>query len=340
MPKRARRPDPGQTMTRIARAVSDREPVEWKAEIERAPEMEAAFERLRKLQALVTVHSGNATIDSRSTKQRFDAASETVTPNTSWGPLELRESVGRGGFGHVFRAWDPMLQREVALKLWRRDRGGGRPLLEARALARVRHPNLPVVHGADEHDGWMGMWTDLVRGRTLEEEIRDEGPLSATDAAQVGVEVCRALAAVHAAGLVHRDVKTANVMREPSGHVVLLDFGLAVESTADVDASRAAGTPPSMAPEVLRGEPATSSSDLYSVGVLLYRLVTRAHPFEGRTAGEVGRQHDRREGVALHQRRPELPPAFVRVVDRTLSHSPESRHSDASSLERALMEFL
>jgi len=140
-------------MTRIARAVSDREPVEWKAEIERAPEMEAAFERLRKLQALVTVHSGNATIDSRSTKQRFDAASETVTPNTSWGPLELRESVGRGGFGHVFRAWDPMLQREVALKLWRRDRGGGRPLLEARALARVRHPNLPVVHGADEHDG-------------------------------------------------------------------------------------------------------------------------------------------------------------------------------------------
>jgi non-specific serine/threonine protein kinase len=340
MPRRARpRANPVQTLTRIARAVSDRQPVEWEAELERAPEIGSAIDRLRRLQSLVTVHSGH-TIDPHRVTPSPDPSATTEIPRGSWGSLEILESVGRGGFGHVFRAWDSMLEREVALKLWRRDRGDSRALLEARALARVRHPNLPVVHGADEHEGWMGMWTDLVRGRTLEEEIRDDGPLGAREAAQVGVEVCRALAAVHGAGLVHRDVKTSNVMREPSGRVVLLDFGLAVESAADVGSGRAAGTPPSMAPEVLRGAGATVASDLYAVGVLLYRLVSRAHPYEGRTAVEVGRLHDRREAVALHRRRPDLPPTFVRIVDRALSHSPEGRYADASSLERALLEFL
>ena len=338
-----RRADPVRTLSRIARAVSDRRPVAWEAELELAPEMAGALDRLRRLQALVSVHeSAVSTVDSPAAAPRFGKRESEQTPRglTAWGPLEILESLGRGGFGHVFRANDPVLQREVALKLWRRGRDADRLLLEARTLARLRHPNLPAVHGADEHAGWMGMWTDLVRGRTLEEELAAVGPLSAREAAQVGIEVCRALSAVHRAGLVHRDVKTANVMREEDGRVVLLDFGLAIEHAADADAGRAAGTPSSMAPEILRGAPATAASDLYGVGILLYRMVSGGYPYGGRTAAEVGRLQQRHEGVGLLERRPDLPASFVSIVDRALAQEPEARPADAEALECLLLEFL
>ena len=343
--------DRSKLLLRIARSVSDREPVEWESELEGAPDLLETLGRLRTLQTLASVHEHAAGM-------RLAAASDVAPPSggavpeataaaaqerpgglAKWGPLEILESLGRGGFGHVYRAYDPLLEREVALKLWRRGGGASRLLAEARALARVRHPNLPVVHGADEHGGWLGMWTDLVRGRTLEDLLAAHGPLGAREVALTGVEVCRALTAVHAAGLVHRDVKTSNVMREETGRVVLLDFGLAVEAAASAT-ERGGGTPPSMAPELLRGEHATPSSDLYALGVLLYRLATGALPYDARTPAEVAGKQARGERVELHHRRPDLPDAFVRVVDRALGPTAGSRHSSAEAMERALHDFL
>src|SRR5262249_28334220 len=157
--------------------------------------------------------------------------------------------------------------------------------------------------------------------------------------ALAGVEICRPLAAVHDAGLVHRDVKTANVMREEGGRVVLLDFGLVVRAVAPLE-EHAAGTPSCMAPETLRGERATPRSDLYSLGVLLYRLASGAYPYEGRTAQAIADAQARGERVPLRERRPDLAEGFVTIVERATSAAPEDRFSAAGALERALQAFL
>ncbi|HET9233112.1 MAG TPA: serine/threonine-protein kinase, partial [Candidatus Eisenbacteria bacterium] len=179
-----------------------------------------------------------------------------AAPGTTWGHLEIREHVDGGGFGDVYRAFDTVLEMEVALKLMR-DKGHApsdnmrRFLAEARRLARVRHENVVILHGADVRDGRMGMWTDFLQGTTLEVQLSIQGPMSAREAALVGIDLCRALAAVHGVGLVHRDVKTSNVMRTEGGRIVLFDFGLAAADrrvNPNEPLASLGGTPLYMAP--------------------------------------------------------------------------------------------
>ena len=149
----------------------------------------------------------------------------------AWGDFRLLERVGHGGFGEVYRAWDPRLEREVALKLLLPNSVSGdeeyRALLrEARALASVQHPNIVHVYGIDRHDGRVGFWTDFVHGKTLSALIRAQGPFGYREAALIGLDVARALSAVHRTGLLHRDIKSENVMREEGGRILLMDFGL------------------------------------------------------------------------------------------------------------------
>jgi serine/threonine protein kinase len=263
----------------------------------------------------------------------------------AWGPLQALERVGEGAGGEVYRAFDPGLRTEVALKLLKPDASWSpaareRFQGEARKLAQVRHPNVLAVHGVGEHDGRMGIWTDFIRGGSLEEYIRREGALEAGEAARIGLDLCRALAAVHARGLVHCDVKASTVMREQGGRILLMDFGCVAElrSAAGMEprVEEASGTPVAMAPERLRGAPATARSDLYGLGVLLYRLVTCRYPVEGRGVSELLRLHERGAGVPLSDRRPDLPPDFVQVVDRALSPEPTRRYLSAGAMGRAL----
>ena len=331
----------------IAGLVSDREEIAWPSVLEGAPEVAARLDTLKRLAILAAVHEQTRSESSTPPPRRgttataVEASPEAATAGATWGPLTLLEAVGRGGFGRVYRAFDPQLDREVALKLWdpRGPDDRARHLAEARALARVRHTGLPVVHGIDEHQGRIGMWTELVRGRTLEELLAAHGPLGAREAAQIGIEVCRALAAVHLAGLVHRDVKTDNVMREEGGRVVLLDLGLAIPNSAPHEHGRAAGTLASMAPELLRGERATVASDIYAVGVMLYRLVTRAYPQDPRSLDPVDRPPSA-DAVALEVRRPDLPARFVRIVQRATSAKRTARYASAEILERVLGEVV
>ena len=270
-----------------------------------------------------------------------------ATVGFRWGSLEVRRRVGTGSFGDVFVAWDPRLHREVALKLRRpgaveRSRAW---LQEARRLARVRHPNIVTVHGADLHDGRAGMWMEEVRGRTLEERLRHEGPLGAREAALIGIELCGALAAVHGAGLVHGDVKTHNIMREgvpgrsrDAGRVVLMDFGSSHESASAH--APAPGTPLFTAPEVLAGGRPTPASDLWSLGVVLYRIVTGTWPVEATTVEELRAKLADPGPVPLRARRSELPTAFVAAVERALDPDPTRRWKDAAAFERELLGAL
>lgn len=256
------------------------------------------------------------------------------SPRT-WGPLQLRARIGAGTFGEVFRAYDPHLRREVALKLLRGGQAdsaaGARLLSEARRLARVRHPSVIVVHGAEEHAGRPGLWMELVPGPTLAESLAAAGPLAAREAMQVGLELCRALQAVHAAGLVHEDLKAGNVVREPGGRVVLMDFG--------AGALAPGLTPLYAAPELLQGRPPDAQSDLYALGVLLFHLVTGDYPVAGESLAALRAAHSRGARRSLRTLRAELPDDFVAVVERALAPLGR-RFPSAAAFEAALLQCL
>lgn len=263
-----------------------------------------------------------------------------------WGHLEVREKLGEGSFGEVYRAWDPALEREVALKL---RRSGGdealarEELAEARRLARVRHAHVLVIHGVDVRDGRAGFWTELIHGETLEAQLAVRGMLGAPEAGAIGLDLCRALAAVHAAGLAHGDVKAGNVMREAGGRIVLMDFGSGGELSgggADGAATLLTGTPLSAAPETLAGGGASPAADQYALGALLFRLVTGRHPVPATTLAELREKHARGERESLRAARPDLPSAFVAAVERALDPEPSRRWPDAGAFERALVGTL
>jgi serine/threonine-protein kinase len=262
------------------------------------------------------------------------------------GRLILLEKIGEGTSSEVYRAWDPELQREVALKLLRADGTGAeaarwRMLGEARRLARVRHPHVVLVYGADRREDRVGLWMEFVDGETLDSLVQRSGLLSAREAALVGIDLCRALAAVHAAGLVHRDVKAQNVIRESGGRIVLMDFGTGEEIRRAVDRGpRLAGTPLYLAPEIIVGGAGSAQSDLYALGVLLFYLVTKQFPIAAQTFDDLVKAHGERNVRRLRDLRPNLPDSFVRVVEHALAPAPAARYASAGAMEAALRESL
>jgi eukaryotic-like serine/threonine-protein kinase len=339
-------------LERLAAAVAEDQPIDWRTETFRRPELASLMAELRVVENIRTIHRAGAAVEDGLVAQQEAAQPkpailppEDSPAATRWGRLELRGQIGSGGTAEVFRAYDPRLDTEVALKLRRADRMAGdaagfRILEEGRRMARIRHPHVLTVHGAARHDGQIGVWSELIEGHTLEQRLSSQGPLNAEEATAVGVDLCRALAAVHGAGLVHRDVKSTNVMRERLGRIVLMDFGAGAERSPGRGSEPFEdGTPLWMAPEQLAGRPSTAATDLYALGVLLYRLVSGRFPIEAKTWEELHGLHRRGEHVPLRDRRPDLPPAFVGVVERALQSRPEDRFASAGAFERALVSL-
>ena len=260
----------------------------------------------------------------------------SVPDPARWGDLQIREVLGRGAYGTVYRAWDPELERDVALKICRIPESGGEDVVrtEGRLLARVRHPNVVTVHRVQRRGSEAGLWLDLIEGRTLKEEVETNGPMGFHEAAVAGQEVCRALAAVHAAGLLHRDVKPQNVMRERGGRIVLTDMGISCAVGSEMTGG--GGTPLFMAPELFNGGTPAVGTDIYSAGVLLFFLATGTHPVVGGNIADVERAH--RLGNRRHLRdvRPDLPSAFISIVERACNPDPTLRYQTAGGLEAAL----
>ena len=307
-------------------SISDGEPADWVA-AERGAD---AADRpriavLRGLSRIAEYHrSVQRSSDDRSGPER-------------WGELVLLECIGAGRRGEVWRAWDPTLEREVAIKLMHPGQDDSSLLEEGRALARVRHPHVVNVLGVERRDGRVGMWMELVRGWNLEQLVRAQGPLDPGEARRLGLEIGAAVVAVHAAGLVHRDIKPANVMRDLEGRYVLADFGLGLrEGARESGLGGPSGTPMYMAPEVLRGASASEQSDLYSLGMLLWFALAGRHPYDVKTLAELTVVARLGPEPALQQLRRGIPTALADIVERSIAPEPAVRFAGVRQMHGAL----
>lgn len=245
------------------------------------------------------------------------------------GRYHLREPIGRGGMGIVWRAHDELLDRAVAVKEVRYDSAMGdelpelnrRTMREARAAGRLTHPNVVVVHDVIEEDGRPWIIMQLVESRSLGQVIRQDGPLTPKRATEIGLQILDALRAAHAQGVLHRDVKPENVLLADDGRVVLTDFGIArVETDSTMTRTGLVGTPAFIAPERLRGGPAQRESDLWSLGATLYAAV------EGRPPHDKGMAMATMHAVLTEPPDPTRNAGPLRpVLDRLLEKDPATR---------------
>ena len=335
-------------LLKLAESIADGSAVDWEAaEASASHDDKPVIRQMRVLSGLAVLHRSLPKESIAGLDASFARRDVAAPAIGNWAHLTLVERLGGGAFGDVYRAWDRNLERHVALKLLRADESDGdlsasRIANEGRLLARVSHPNVITVHGVAVHDDRVGLWMELVRGTTLEQQLAANGPFSAREAAAIGIDLCRALAAIHGAGLIHRDVKAQNVMRADGGRIVLMDLGTGRDASRIMrqGVPEMAGTPLYLAPEIFVGSPASARTDLYSLGVLLYHLVSGSFPVRAITIDQLKKKHAGGEFVGLRDARADLPTAFVRVVDRAIAPEPAKRYASAGALEADLVEAL
>lgn len=267
--------------------------------------------------------------------------------------------LGQGGMGVVYRAHDTKLQRPVALKLlpgeWTADEERRKRFMrEARAAARVIHPSIAQVYDVDEHEGATFIAMEWVEGRTVRDLVQTRA-LDLLGAMDIGIQVAEGLAKAHRMGIVHRDIKSANVMVTPEGHAKILDFGLAKLLTPSGDSGtttgpttteaslvtqphsgQVLGTAAYMSPEQVKGLPVDARSDLFSCGVMLFEMVTGVLPFQRSTAMETMQAVAFDDTPSAQQHRSDLPLELDHIIRRCLEKRPEDRYTDAGALVEAL----
>ena len=312
----------------VAESISEGTPVNWNdVDKHDDPAYQDIVTELKVLEGLARVHEDSP---------------------KAWGPFAIVGEIARGAFGTVYIADDRSLNLTMALKVIRPRNpevplDPGKALTEARLLAKISHPNVVRVFRADRIGDEVGVAMELVKGQTLEDLVQKQSRFSAREATLIGIDLCQALAAVHRSGALHGDIKAHNVMRSEDGRIVLMDFGAGKDLNIAPRYTRLdfVGTPLYMAPEVFGGQPRSKNTDIYSLGVLLYYLVSKAYPVDGSTRTEVERAHQHSgQRVPLRDVRPDLPDEFVRVVDRAVSERPESRYQSAGEFEAALSATL
>jgi len=251
---------------------------------------------------------------------------------------EILTRLGEGGMGIVYKARDLRLGRNVALKFLRPDalrneQRRARFLREARAAASLDHPNICTVHGIEEVDEQIFLAMALVEGMSLEQRLRT-GPLEPAEAVRTATQVALGLRAAHEHGIVHRDIKSSNIMLTRNSEAKIMDFGLArvIEGPDAATTTAGIGTPAYMSPEQIRNESVDQRTDLWSWGVVFYEMLAGRLPFSGENIGAVVYSIVHEDPEPLDQVVPDLPPGLAVIANRALAKRPEDRYPDGATL--------
>ena len=271
---------------------------------------------------------------------------------TDWGEPPIRdqdrlyriiETLGAGGMGVVYKARDTRLGRIVALKRLPEGLRRHHPralqffLREAQSAARLNHPNIVTVFDADQQDGQFFITMELLEGQPLHTILRERGQLSAANVVGIARQACRGLDYAHGQGVVHRDIKTANLFATTERIVKIMDFGLAkVLEEVRGATTLVSGTPYYMSPEQVLGHDVDHRTDLYSLGVTLFELAVGRVPFD---SGEVAYHHRHTPAPDPRSLRPDLPEPLARLIGNLLAKDPADRHPTAAAVLDALMEI-
>jgi hypothetical protein len=259
-----------------------------------------------------------------------------VTLNSRY---RLEERIGVGGMSTVYRAVDETLQRSVAVKVMNREVAEDSDQLErfrreARAVAQLSHPNVVGVIDAGEDGGHPYIVFEFIEGETLKQRVRRVGPLPIPEAVAYAIEIARALGAAHARHIVHRDVKPQNVLIDEEGAAKVTDFGIArvLEEPGLTDDGRVLGTTDYVSPEQALGRSVTGQSDLYSLGIVLYEMLTGELPFSAETQVGVAMKHVREDLPDLRAKRPEVSAALAAIVDTATAKRVQDRYANDQEL--------
>src|ERR1700761_5394075 len=271
----------------------------------------------------------------------------TLLGTTLSGRYRLEARIGAGGMSTVYRAMDVTLEREVAIKLMNREVASDSDQLErfrreARAVAQLNHPHIVGVIDAGEDDQTPYIVFEFVEGETLKDRIRRLGRLPVPEAVAYAIEIARALGAAHERHIVHRDVKPQNVLIDHEGSAKVTDFGIArtLEEDGLTADGRVLGTTDYVSPQQAVGHPVTGQSDLYSLGVVLYEMLTGEVPFHGDNQVAVAMKHVREELPDVQVKRPEISAALASVVEIATAKRESDRYADDAEMIADLEDVL
>jgi len=299
----------------------------------------------REVESLLAAHEKAGTfLETPAIQVEARALAANVTylaPGSRIGQYRIVSTLGSGGMGHVYRALDPKLGRDVAIKILADhhvdDREGfPRLVREAKAASALNHPNVLTIYEVGESDGSPFIASEFIEGRTLRSHIR-EGAMAAPAVIALAVQIAEALAVAHKTGIIHGDVKPENVMIRSDGLVKVLDFGLSRcgVNAAGVDGCEhngAAGTMPYMSPEQIRGQALDASSDVFSLGVIIYEMICGGPPFQGASVRDLAIEILERDPTPLREVAQATPTELQRIVGKALSKNLNERYGTAQGL--------
>jgi hypothetical protein len=262
------------------------------------------------------------------------------------GAHHILQQIGYGGMSTVYIAYQPGLERLVALKVMpevytQNPKAVERFAQEARIIARLEHPNIIPIYDFAREGGLTYLTMRYVQAGTAK-EILHQGPLSLSDAARILDDIAGALDYAHARGVIHRDVKPANILVDKEGHAYLTDFGIAklTEGTTELTGTASVGTPAYMAPEQTLNKPITAQSDVYSLGITLFEMLTGRRPFEGNSSMSTALMHVNNLVPSPREFNPTLPEALDSVFQKVLAKDPKERYTTAGEFARAFDEVV
>ena len=265
------------------------------------------------------------------------------------GRYELHRRVGRGGMAEVYLARDRLLERMVAIKILFPEFATDPSFVarfrrEAQAAANLNHPNIVGVYDWGKERGTYYIVMEFVDGRSVSDIIRTDGPIEPKRAASIAADVAAALGFAHRKGVVHRDVKPGNVLITKSGEVKVADFGIARAMTATSEdnltqTGSVMGTATYFSPEQAQGKPVDARSDLYSLGVVLFEMVSGRPPFHADSPVAIAYKHVQEPIPSLAEKVPEVPRDYVAITERALAKDPDDRYPDAAEMRADLLRF-